>query len=142
MGTVASQKSSRLTTICILCCAFLLATSVSAQRRRGRSTPTPTPTPDATPTPTPSPDGVSLPGTIQAEDYTAMSGIQLETTTDTGGGYYTAETADRFPESMPLEWSRKVSLSETELWNSPWLLLAFVGLISAEWALRRFKGLP
>ncbi|ELR73793.1 hypothetical protein C900_01403 [Fulvivirga imtechensis AK7] len=29
---------------------------------------------------------VAIPATIQAEDYTAMSGIQLESTTDTGGG--------------------------------------------------------
>ncbi|MBN1598626.1 MAG: carbohydrate-binding protein, partial [Bacteroidales bacterium] len=30
--------------------------------------------------------GVSVPGTIQAEDYTAMSGIQTESTSDAGGG--------------------------------------------------------
>jgi chitinase/chitodextrinase len=30
--------------------------------------------------------GAAIPGTIQAEAYTAMSGVQLETTTDTGGG--------------------------------------------------------
>lgn len=29
---------------------------------------------------------VTIPGTIQAENYTAMSGIQTETTSDTGGG--------------------------------------------------------
>lgn len=34
---------------------------------------------------TPSP-GVSVPATIQAEDYIAMSGVQTEATTDTGGG--------------------------------------------------------
>jgi endoglucanase len=30
--------------------------------------------------------GVAIPGTIQAESYAAMNGIQTETTTDTGGG--------------------------------------------------------
>gem|GEM_PF-221833 len=47
-------------------------------------TPTPTATPTATPTPTPS--GAMIPGKIEAESYAAMSGIQTEATTDTGGG--------------------------------------------------------
>jgi pectate lyase len=84
-------------------------------------TPTPTPTPTATPTPTPtsciaapySGTAVSLPGTVQAEDYDKCSngangegttyhdtvvtntggqyrpaeGVDIETTGDTGGGY-------------------------------------------------------
>ncbi|MDB5052145.1 MAG: carbohydrate-binding protein, partial [Bacilli bacterium] len=52
----------------------------------GSPTPTPTPTPTATPTPTPAPSGAAIPGKIEAESYSAMSGIQTETTTDTGGG--------------------------------------------------------
>ena len=32
------------------------------------------------------PSGLTIPGTIQAENYTAMSGVQLEATGDTGGG--------------------------------------------------------
>jgi hypothetical protein len=79
---------------------------------------------------------------LEDSEVRRRSSLLAKIATDTGGGYYTAETADRFPESTPLEWSRRISLSETELWNNPWLLLAFVGLISAEWALRRFKGLP
>jgi hypothetical protein len=35
-----------------------------------------------------------------------------------------------------------VASREFELWNSPWLLSAFVGLLSLEWTLRRRKGLP
>ncbi|HAA12304.1 MAG TPA: hypothetical protein DCE41_11620, partial [Cytophagales bacterium] len=31
-------------------------------------------------------DYIALPGTVEAEDFTAMNGIQLEATTDTGGG--------------------------------------------------------
>jgi hypothetical protein len=49
-------------------------------------TPTPTPTATLTPTHTPTPSGFPVPGQIQAESYNAMSGVQLETTTDTGGG--------------------------------------------------------
>ncbi|MBN1410986.1 MAG: carbohydrate-binding protein [Spirochaetales bacterium] len=52
------------------------------------STPTPTATNanTSTPTPTSVTDGFSIPGRIEAEDYFAMSGIQTENTTDTGGG--------------------------------------------------------
>jgi chitinase len=37
-------------------------------------------------TPPPTTAAQAVPGTLQAESYTAMSGIQTETTTDTGGG--------------------------------------------------------
>jgi hypothetical protein len=37
-------------------------------------------------TPPPPPTTTSLPGTLQAESYSAMNGIQTETTSDTGGG--------------------------------------------------------
>jgi beta-glucosidase len=50
------------------------------------SGPTPTPGPTATPTPTPTPANKVLPGKIEAENYNAMSGVQTETTSDTGGG--------------------------------------------------------
>lgn len=45
----------------------------------GTTTPDPTPTPTNPTDPTPT-------GTVQAESYTAQSGTQLESTTDTGGG--------------------------------------------------------
>jgi len=61
---------------------------------------------------------------------------------ETGGGYYTPETLDGFPEDVPMAWTERTTRSEFELWNSPWLLLGFVGLMSAEWALRRKQGLP
>jgi len=61
---------------------------------------------------------------------------------ETGGGYYTPETLDGFPEDVPMVWTERTTRSEFELWNSPWLLLGFVGLMSAEWALRRKQGLP
>jgi len=39
-----------------------------------------------TPTPTPAPSAKPIPGKIQAEDYTSMSGIQTEGCSDTDGG--------------------------------------------------------
>jgi beta-glucanase (GH16 family) len=49
----------------------------------GGSTPTPTQPGN---TPTPVPGNKTIPGTIQAESYDSMSGVQTETTSDTGGG--------------------------------------------------------
>ncbi|MCY9692687.1 carbohydrate-binding protein [Paenibacillus alginolyticus] len=56
------------------------AAQVSELEIYGTAAPTPTPTP------TPTPSGAVIPGKIEAESYSAMFGIQTETTTDTGGG--------------------------------------------------------
>jgi len=61
---------------------------------------------------------------------------------ETGGGYFTPEIVGEFPDAVPLEWASRTVTREFELWNSPWMLLAFVGLLGAEWVLRRSKGLP
>ncbi len=61
---------------------------------------------------------------------------------ESGGGYFTPETVGEFPDAFPLEWTTRSATRELELWNSPWMLAAFVALLSAEWALRRSKGLP
>jgi hypothetical protein len=61
---------------------------------------------------------------------------------ETGGGYYTPETLDDLPTDVPMVWTERTTRREFELWNSPWLLLGAVGLLSAEWALRRKQGLP
>jgi hypothetical protein len=61
---------------------------------------------------------------------------------ETGGGYFTPETLDELPAEVELEWTRRTVAREFEVWNSPWLLVGFVGLVSLEWALRRRKGLP
>jgi hypothetical protein len=61
---------------------------------------------------------------------------------ETGGGYYTPGTLDDLPEDIPLSWNEREVTREFEVWNSPWLLLGFVGLMSVEWALRRKQGLP
>ena len=61
---------------------------------------------------------------------------------ESGGGYFTPETLDRFPDSVPLAWTTRLAAREIELWDSPWLLTAFVGILGVEWTLRRRKGLP
>jgi hypothetical protein len=59
-----------------------------------------------------------------------------------GGSYYAPETVEDVPETVTFEWTKRAASREFELWNSPWLLSAFVGLLSLEWTLRRRKGLP
>lgn len=61
---------------------------------------------------------------------------------ETEGGYYSPETVDEIPGEVELEWTRRTVAREFEMWNSPWLLVGFVGLVSLEWTLRRRKGLP
>jgi hypothetical protein len=61
---------------------------------------------------------------------------------ESGGGYYTPETLDGLPEAVELPWARRAVSREFELWDSPWLFLGFVGLLSIEWTVRRRKGLP
>ncbi|MCK4408973.1 MAG: hypothetical protein KAW67_02740, partial [Candidatus Eisenbacteria sp.] len=61
---------------------------------------------------------------------------------ESGGGYYSPETLSGLPEDVPMAWTERTTTSEFELWNSPWLLLGCVGILSAEWALRRKLGLP
>ena len=50
------------------------------------TTPTPTSTPTPTPTPTSTPSSTSAFNQIEAENYSSQSGVQTETTSDTGGG--------------------------------------------------------
>lgn len=61
---------------------------------------------------------------------------------ETGGGCFSPETIEEVPEGLPLERSVRSLRSEFELWDSPWLLVGFVGALSLEWTLRRRKGLP
>jgi hypothetical protein len=60
---------------------------------------------------------------------------------ETGGRYYTSATAARLPEEIIYlnnQSSRRVS---KELWDMPINFLLLVGLASAEWLLRKRKGL-
>jgi len=60
----------------------------------------------------------------------------------TGGAYVTPATLDALPDEIPLERVDRTTTREYELWDTPWLLTAFVALLSVEWALRRRKGMP
>lgn len=60
---------------------------------------------------------------------------------DTGGRFYTADTAASLPEDITYVGGGVTVVEEKELWDMPVLLLLLIGLIGGEWAYRRVRGL-
>lgn len=61
---------------------------------------------------------------------------------ETGGRFYTPETVQSLPEDLSYLGKGVTVVDEKELWDMPGLLLLLVGLLAAEWFLRRARGLP
>ncbi len=61
---------------------------------------------------------------------------------ETGGRFYTAENASDLAEDARFTKSGKTVVETCELWDMPVVLLLLLGWISAEWGLRRRRGLP
>lgn len=60
----------------------------------------------------------------------------------TGGELVSASRLDSFAASFP---HRRLPVSEMQsvpLWQTPWMILGVLGLLAAEWGIRRWKGLP
>ena len=60
---------------------------------------------------------------------------------ETGGRYYTAETASRLPEDLQFTGGGVTVTEERDLWDMPVLFLLLAGLLGAEWGYRRKRGL-
>jgi hypothetical protein len=60
---------------------------------------------------------------------------------ETGGRYYTPETAHTLAEDIVYTNSGTTVTQQLDLWDSPALFIALLGLIAAEWLLRRRRGL-
>ena len=60
---------------------------------------------------------------------------------ETGGRYYTPENIDTLPEDISMIDTGSSRVEERELWDMPFLFLLLAGLLSAEWILRKRKGL-
>src|SRR6476661_409364 len=56
------------------------------QYSKGGSAPAPAPAPSPSPIPVPTVSTVNLPGKVEAENWSNMSGVQKESTSDAGGG--------------------------------------------------------
>jgi len=60
---------------------------------------------------------------------------------ETGGRYYTPDTAKGLAEDIRYAGRGVTSIEERELWNMPIILLALMGIVCAEWGYRRVVGL-
>jgi uncharacterized membrane protein len=57
---------------------------------------------------------------------------------ETGGRFYPADAMQSLPEDLKYSGRGVTAVEERELWHMPVLLMALVGMICAEWGLRRF----
>jgi uncharacterized membrane protein len=60
---------------------------------------------------------------------------------ETGGKFYTAETAKGIAEDVRYAGRGVTSVEERELWNMPIILITLMGVVCAEWGYRRMVGL-
>jgi hypothetical protein len=60
---------------------------------------------------------------------------------ETGGRFYTPETARTLPEDVSFTESGTTIHEERDLWDMPVLLLGLLALVGTEWVYRRRRGL-
>ena len=80
---------------------------------------------------------------LNAEFYSAeMRRPLLQRIADeTGGKFYTPATMKTIPEDIALNKRGVVVINQMDLWDMPIVLVALIGLLGAEWAFRRHRGL-
>ena len=60
---------------------------------------------------------------------------------ETGGQFYTADTAAALPEDIAYTGAGVTVVEELELWDMPALLVLLIALVGSEWGYRRVRGL-
>lgn len=80
---------------------------------------------------------------IQQEMFAAAQRRSLleRVASETGGRYYTAQTAEGLARDMVYTSSGTTVTEQLDLWDTPAMFIALLGLIAAEWLLRRKRGL-
>ena len=100
--------------------------------------------------PTVSP-GAALPtATFEVTPRQTSELVELSATRDsldrlavaTGGRVFTVSDADQLPGVLNARTVVKTRVEETTLWDQPWALLIFFGVVTFEWILRKRVGLP
>ena len=76
-----------------------------------------------------------------ADQAALNSGLLKRLSEETGGRYYTPDNSRTLPEDISYANTGSSRLEEKDLWDMPFLFLLLVGLASAEWVLRKRKGL-
>ncbi|KPK65296.1 MAG: hypothetical protein AMK73_03325 [Planctomycetes bacterium SM23_32] len=60
---------------------------------------------------------------------------------ESGGLYYTLATAGKIPEELQLRRGLVAHRREVSLWNAPWFFAVFLLFVTAEWVVRKRRGL-
>jgi hypothetical protein len=75
-------------------------------------------------------------------DQPQLNAALLQQLADASGGVYTPlMQIDTLPSKIKDVGGAIMTIHEDELWDSPFILLIAVGILSAEWLLRKRKGL-
>lgn len=81
------------------------------------------------------------PGEAEFFDPTMHAAPLRRIAEETGGRFYTADTASGLAEDIRYAGRGVTSVEERELWNMPIILIGLLGLVCAEWGYRRAVGL-
>jgi len=81
------------------------------------------------------------PGEAEFFDPTMHAAPLRRISEETGGRFYTPESALGLAEDIRYAGRGVTSVEERELWNMPIILIALMGLVCAEWGYRRVVGL-
>ncbi len=81
------------------------------------------------------------PGVEEFRDPHQRRSLMERIADETGGRYYTLETASRMPEDLQFTGGGVTVTEERDLWDMPLLFLLLAGLLGAEWGYRRKRGM-
>jgi hypothetical protein len=81
------------------------------------------------------------PGDAEYFDSAMRAPLLRRIAEETGGRFYTADTADGLSEDINYTGRGVTVVEERDLWDMPILLLLLVGLVFGEWSFRRARGL-
>jgi uncharacterized membrane protein len=74
-------------------------------------------------------------------DAAMRSSLLRRIAEETGGRFFTPSDASRLPEAISYSGRGVTVVEQRDLWDMPVILLLLLGLIAAEWGLRRKRGL-
>lgn len=80
-------------------------------------------------------------GDAESLDAAMRSTLLTRVAEDTGGQFFTTDTASALPEAINYSGRGVTVVEERDLWDMPILLITLLGLIAAEWSYRRQRGL-
>jgi uncharacterized membrane protein len=79
----------------------------------------------------------AVPDDAEYFDATMHAPLLKRIARDTGGRFYTSDAITSLPEDLKYSGRGVTAVEERELWHMPILLMALVGVVCAEWGLRR-----